>query len=347
MNLRNIVLAGLFLAPVSAMAGDLVLKLGTNNDPRIPITGLVTVNPASGDVIVDPVANSGVSGDGWCPTGGTSPTAPSFTTAFSANTSSLPVGGGSVSLSWATANTTGCTASSSPTVTGWNGAVGTSGPASISLTASGTYTFSLYCSGSGGNTSTYSRQVVVATSTTTSQCQARPAPTTLTRETVFMNTGVNNTPSNYNLPPSTVSLTTLDPVLGPFGGTVEKPNDDAYIPIDVNKYVALQFSTSSVTEGVTGRFIWEQPTSGGKVLTVMVSPCPGDFNYVVDAKCKVTRGYGSINWKVTSGSTTNCKLEPNTTYYLNAAFVSGDTYTTNTCDGGVSNCKWLISNQRF
>lgn len=349
MSIKKILLAAILAGPVSAIAGDLVLKLGTSNDPRIPITGLVTVNPSSGDVIVDPIANSGAANDGWCPSGGTSPTAPTFTTTFSASPTSLPVGGGSVTLTWATANATSCTASSSPSVSGWSGTVGTSGPSSVTLTASGTYTLSLYCSGSGGNTSNYSRQVVVATETAPNECTNRPHPTGLSRQTTFYNGGLNSHNANDDIAPGNVSVLYYTNVLGNFVGASQYANEDAYLPIDVAKFMALEFTTTGVADGTYGRISWEQPTSNGAPLTVMVSPCPGDFQFVTAAKCKVTLGYGNITWFVTNGTnpSSTCKLEPNKTYYVNAAFVESSDYVTNSCPSGKPSCNWFVSNQRL
>jgi hypothetical protein len=86
----------------SVSAGDLVMKLGTTQSPvyhRVPVTGNITVSPATGDIIVDPVANAGVANDGWCPAsggGGPTCTAPgTFTTQLAVSTASLPAGGGS------------------------------------------------------------------------------------------------------------------------------------------------------------------------------------------------------------------------------------------------------------
>ena len=350
MSIRKFLLAAILFSPVAAMAGDLVLKLGTTNDPRIPITGLVTVSPSSGDVIVDPVANSGSAGDGWCPAGsGGGTPAPTFTTAFAVDNASLPVGGGNVTLSWVAANATSCTASSSPSVAGWSGTVGTSGPTTFSLSTSGTYTFSIYCSGAGGNSATYSRQVVVATASTPNECSNRPAPTQLVRQANFFNGGIYSHNSNKDLPGGTVTLNTHDPVLGPFGYTYINEKEDAYIPVEVGKYLALEFSTAGLASGTYGRISWEQPTSNGSPLTVMISPCPGDFQYVTAAKCKATLGYGSLTWYVTSGTnpSTTCKLEPNKTYYVNAAFVQSTDYFSNSCTVGQPYCNWFVSHQRL
>lgn len=343
MRIKNFLLASILLAPVAAFAGDLVLKLGTTSDPRIPITGLVTINPSSGDVIVDPVASAGAAGDGWCPVG-TGGTPAATVSSFTVDNVSLPAGGGTVNLSWSSANATACTASSSPSVSGWSGSVLTSGTAAAVLSASGTYTFSLSCSGTGGNSPTSSRQVVVATSTTSGECTNRPAPPQLTKQTSFFNGSIYAHNANKDIASGTISLLTHDPVLGAFGTT-----NSAYIPIEVGKYIAMEFSTNGFTTGQYGKFSWEQPTSNGSSLSISISPCPGDFQYVTDAKCKGTLGYGALTWYVTTGSapSTTCKLLPNKTYYISAAFVQSSDYVTNSCSQGLSYCNWFLSTQRL
>lgn len=84
---------------------------------------------------------------------------PQFTGAFSASPNSLPAGGGSTSLSWATSNATACTATSNPPVTGWNGSQPSSSPSggtSVTFPANTgaspiSYTLELTCSNSSGS----------------------------------------------------------------------------------------------------------------------------------------------------------------------------------------------------
>ena len=348
MSIRKLLFASVMLAPAIALGGDLVLKLGTANDPRIPITGLVTVSPASGDVIVDPIANNGTAGDGWCPSGGGTGVIPTFTTPFSASPDSLASGGGQVTLTWAASNASNCTASSNPAVAGWSGTVAATGPTAVNLTTSGTYTFSLFCTGTGGNTATFSDQVTVQTGGgTPAACTGRPAPTGLTRGVEFVNSGVFYHNSNKDLPAGgAISLQTHDPVLSQFGTT-----ENAYIPIYQNQYVAMEFNSSSVPTGSIGTFEWEQPSQNGAPITVMISPCPGDFQWVVDGNCKTGNaiGYGAINWHVTSGAAQagTCKLLPNTTYYVNAAFVNPTAFTTSSCGQGNAYCIWFVSASRL
>ena len=97
-------LAGALLGLTSlAQAGDLVLNLGGSSTYRIPLSSStnISISPVTGDVTARPLNSAGTSGDGWCPAGGGGGTAPTFTSNLSATVVSLPVGGGSTSLTWA------------------------------------------------------------------------------------------------------------------------------------------------------------------------------------------------------------------------------------------------------
>lgn len=93
---------------------------------------------------------------------------PQFTSAFTANPTSLPAAGGSTSLTWATSNAVSCTASSNPAVSGWTGAQPTnsaSGGVDVALPANSgsapvSYTLELNCSNGSGST-TQSQVVTV------------------------------------------------------------------------------------------------------------------------------------------------------------------------------------------
>jgi hypothetical protein len=98
--------------------------------------------------------------------GGTSPTqfqtvsvgsvVPTATLSVSPSTITA---GGTVTLTWGSTNATGCTASNG--VSGWAGAKGYSGSQSFTISTAGTYAFSLYCSGLGGNSPTQTQTVIV------------------------------------------------------------------------------------------------------------------------------------------------------------------------------------------
>jgi hypothetical protein len=324
-------------------AGDLVLKLGTAQVPvyhRIPITGTVTISPTTGDVTVDPVAEAGTSLDGWCPAGGGGGTPAPVVSNFVATPSSLPAGGGSVQLTWSVTNSTGCSGTSSPTVAGWNGSVSTG--ATVNLTSSGTYTFSLSCTGAGGTSSTINRQVTVANTTTPTACTNRPPPTGLTRQGAMVNNPrfAENNEFNFNV---SIPLTGYSPILGAFPAA----GQSAYVFIDTDKYVAMEFSTTGVNNGVFGEVSWEQPATNGAPLWAMISECPGDFEFVTSPLCKSHGGASGLTWIVGVTNNWGCRLEPNKTYYLNAVYATTTSWTNTSCrnsDGApLSNCHWFIN----
>jgi hypothetical protein len=83
------------------------------------------------------------------------PAAP--TLSLSANTVGV---GGSVTLTWTSVNTTGCTASGS-----WSGSQSSNGSLVISPTAAGTNTYSLFCTNGAGNSTTASVMLTVTAQT--------------------------------------------------------------------------------------------------------------------------------------------------------------------------------------
>jgi hypothetical protein len=337
----------------SATAGDLVLKLGTAGNyryHRIPVTGSVTVSPATGDITVDPVADAGTSLDGWCPaSGGGGGSAPVFTQQLQASTTSLSSAGGSVTLSWTVSGQTGCTASSSG-VSGWNGGTVTS-PTALTLPANtGTsavnYSFGVTCSNGNGSTSGGTVSVSVAGTsggTGNPECSSRPAPVGITQQTTMTNYNLGGTLNQQNneFPlGGSINITGYVPLLGT---SFNQPNQVARLFLFPNNYAALSFSTTGVATGATGHVSWEQVASG--LFSAQISPCPGDFDWVVDANCKASGIASALTWKIGTKPQSNpgfyCYLDPNKTYYLNVVSSDNGTWTTNTC--GSTYCTWLVS----
>ncbi|HRG15612.1 MAG TPA: hypothetical protein PLB00_06435 [Pseudomonadota bacterium] len=337
----------------SATAGDLVLKLGTAGNyryHRIPVTGSVTVSPATGDITVDPVADAGTSLDGWCPaSGGGGGSAPVFTQQLQASTTSLSSAGGSVTLSWTVSGQTGCTASSSG-VSGWNGGTVTS-PTALTLPANtGTsavnYSFGVTCSNGNGSTSGGTVSVSVAGTsggTGNQECSSRPAPVGITQQTTMTNYNLGGTLNQQNneFPlGGSINITGYVPLLGT---SFNQPNQVARLFLFPNNYAALSFSTTGVATGATGHVSWEQVASG--LFSAQISPCPGDFDWVVDANCKASGIASALTWKIGTKPQSNpgfyCYLDPNKTYYLNVVSSDNGTWTTNTC--GSTYCTWLVS----
>lgn len=331
----------------SAIAGDLVLKLGTTGNfryHRIPVTGTVTVSPATGDITVDPVAETGSSNDGWCPTTGTGGPTPTFTTALAASTTSLPAGGGSVTLTWAASNATGCTASSTG-VTGWNGNAVTS-PTTVNLTTSGSYPFTVTCSNANGGTNSGPVTVVVAESggTANPECVTRPQTAGLTRQITMTNYNLGGTLNQQNGEfgiGSSINVTGYTPL---FGTTFNQANQVARVFIDSGKFVSMGFSTTGVATGATGKISWAQASQA--IFSVQISPCVGDFEWVVDPYCKASGvEIGGLGWKIGTKPASNplpvCYLTPGKTYYINSVATDDGSWTTTTCS--TAWCDWFVN----
>jgi hypothetical protein len=96
----------------------------------------------------------------------TPPTAPAATASFAQPASPTTINfGQSVTLQWTSADSTGCTASSSGTTGGtFTGSQSVTGTAVVVPTAPGTYTYTLNCTGMGGNVSVTTPAVTVSPS---------------------------------------------------------------------------------------------------------------------------------------------------------------------------------------
>ncbi|MBK6435980.1 MAG: hypothetical protein IPF83_09010 [Rhodanobacteraceae bacterium] len=302
------------------------------------------MSPATGDITVDPVADVGTFSDGWCPAGtGGGGSAPTFSMPLTASTNALPVGGGSVTLSWTVSGATGCTASSSG-VSGWNGNAVTS-PTVVSLTASGNYSFGVSCSNNDGSTSGGTVTVNVATQTTT-ECTNRPAPVGLTQQGSMVNYNLGGTLNQQNSEfplNSSINLSGYVPLMGT---SFNQPGQVARLFLDTGKYAAMSFTTSGANApvGATGGVSWAAASTA--VFSAQLSPCPGDFDWVTDANCKASGvETGGITWKIGTKPASNpgwyCYLDPNKTYYLSVVAADHQTWTTTTCAS--SYCTWLVS----
>ncbi len=328
----------------STQAGDLVLKLGTTGNfryHRVPVTGTVTISPSTGDVTIDPVAETGALGDGWCPAGTPVVGAPTFTTSLGASTSSLPVGGGAVTLTWVATNATGGCTSNAAGVSGWNGNAVTS-PTTINLSSSGTYSFSVTCTNTSASASASSGpvSVTVATPPPTTACTNRPSPAGLTRQTVMTNyfgTTQNSGIANG----AQVDVRNYAPLLG---SSFNHASQVARVFVDSGKFVAMQFSTTGLATGAVGGVDWEASGISQGVANVLVSGCPGDFEWSQDPSC-TAEGVGSgLVWKIGPKPTNFdgfCYLTANTTYYISVVFASAGNFGTTTCASGY--CDWLIA----
>lgn len=106
-----------------------------------------------------------------------------------------------------------------------------------------------------------------------------------------------------------------------------------------NFYIAWKFRVPTNTispnnyTDTTGAF---QFIPGPAFTLAAIAPCPGQFstdtNYPINPSCTVSGKGSDLTWKITTGSTAACKLEPGKTYYLNVIQATGTgTLTTPTC----------------
>ncbi|MBK8284737.1 MAG: hypothetical protein IPK97_07480 [Ahniella sp.] len=301
-------LAGALLGLSSlAQAGDLVLNLGGSSTYRIPLSSStnISISPVTGDVTARPLNTAGTSGDGWCPAGGGGGTAPSFTSNLSATIVSLPFGGGSTSLSWTVTGspTPTCTntGSSYPqgvtSVANWNSSLPLSSTGTtLSLTTSGTYTFAISCTNTGGTTN---RQVsvTVADQGGNPSCVGHEPPAGMSQMNSFVNNASTRAAGNQEWASGTTlntnrwkpdpvsppnSVAPLRSVIGRFG---YQTGDTALIPIPSSQYVAFEFNTAGAPSNRAGTVSWEQPGENAAPLFATISPCKGDPN-PDEAKCK-------------------------------------------------------------
>lgn len=344
MILCRSLLAGLFILCSSAatQAANLLLDLGNGNlvPYQISTARDVSIAPGTGNITLRLQASSGTAGDGWCPTTGGGPSAPTVT--FNVNTSSITTGG-QVTATWSTSNAVSCASTGSTlpgTVSNWTSVLPTSSTGLVmTLNTDGTYLFALSCTGAGGTT-TVTRQVSVSPPVSTTCTGVNPIAGTV-RKLSFVNSGAIRGEGNTELPNGgLISMTNYSPV---WGGTEAAPifpsrNGTGGVPLSGNEYAAMQFSTGASTATGTpwggadfGGLIWATAQqNGGGTAMVAISECPGDFTQRLPATfgCLAIGVGSSINFKIGSSSS-RCALQLNKTYYLNIGFF--DQTGANTC----------------
>jgi hypothetical protein len=102
-------------------------------------------------------------------------------TSISANPTSMVLPTNSTVLTWsATNNATSCTVPASPVTANWSGSKAPSGSQTISGLTAGTYTYSLFCANTGGNSATASVTVTVSNLSGPDLTAGTMTPTTAT-----------------------------------------------------------------------------------------------------------------------------------------------------------------------
>ncbi|MGD9584339.1 MAG: hypothetical protein AB7V26_11830 [Lysobacterales bacterium] len=364
-------LAGLGSGGVSAQS--LILKdpngntlaqypLSTSANPNCTVSG------PNNDILLWPQPVAGTSGDGWCPQGA-APTPPTFPGALTVTPAGITTGG-TASATWTSAGATSCTATATRggtafTVPGWTGSQPTSSPApslQFTLSTVGAYVFTISCTNTAGTAQSSSGTINVADPGT---CGAVVPIWGLTKQSTFI---VNHASQQGNAEftnGTSLDVTNYSPF---FGAQFPTRTGNGTIAIVAGKYVALQFNTGTVTSELYGvgppnpnrfgTFHWFPPQQNGGGALAAISTCPGEFTNLPVAsgdtngniECRVSGADVTMSWGVdpTGGNNGVCRLQPNTTYYLNVAYVDFTTGA-NTCfapePGGSSNpgsCHWFV-----
>lgn len=334
------------------------------NIPLLTSNGCVVVG--GGDIEVRPQPAEGTPGDGWCP-GTVVVNPPTFASGsggapLSVTPTSLPNGGGTVSATWASVSSVAqtCTGTvtldgTGTTVSGWSGsrAVSQTVPGlSFNLTSSGAYIFFITCTNSAGSTTSQSLTVTVAGDSI--GCAQGMGPSFgLTRQTSMTNTGFLQ--GNSEWPNGSVQVQQFSFIAGPWPARTQ----NGTIAIQPNKFVALEFNTGTVTQATYGGTV-SNPNRFGTIETsqaaanngqilMAVSTCPGDFEHLPNNNtlCRFSGGQGQWPWVVGMTDPFACRLEQNTVYYLNLAFVdfnsqmSSCTNPEPTTGSNANSCHWF------
>lgn len=222
---------------------------------------------------------------------------------------------GEVQLTWTSSEgASSCEATSNPSISGWTGTVSLGDGQTRTLTglAEGGYTFGLTCTNSAG-TSPAAEANATIFSSAPAECANRQPPAEWTRLTsgcrFVFGSGFQG------------DCTSWDAVFaGGFTevqGTTERIATNRLLP---KHYLALQFNTGDLAPTQVGSLSSDR--AGGMMefhrRIYSISTCPGDF----DRENAETGCYGELSaifglrWGGPE-STRSCKLEPNTTYFLN------------------------------
>jgi hypothetical protein len=336
--------ACLAVVTTDAGAANLLIKRadGSTATP-IPLTtsnGCTVV--ADGDIEVRPQAASGASNDGWCPEGAVQTP---LTVAVQVSPTSIN-SGGSVSLTWQTTGAVSCNGAATlngvgTTVTGWTGSrpLNQGAPGlSVSLT-NGTqeaqnYVFMLTCSAASGSPVTASSQTVTvnAGDIPPPGCSNVPPSFGLTRQSTMFNTGFMQ--GNGEWPNGPLAVTSYNVIANvPFPSR----QGNATMAVKNGQFIALEFNTGTVSIASYGAMPGNPglPNRSGALnvglsgeypgLHLMaISTCPGDFTHLPDNNsewCRSASPSATLNWTVSNVGNFTCKLQENTKYYLNIAFV--------------------------
>ncbi len=280
----------------------------------------ISIDPVSGDINITAGGLYTITKDGDPPPG------PQVTIDTLTAVPATIVEGESVVISWTTTNADSCTPSQG--AGGWDQetiALPDGSTAPLTIATAGTYTFRLDCENDTPDSTFRTVSVQVDPDV------GPPGPG-------------NICPDDFVAPLSgtTVSWQALLGFTWPEPGYAEK-----VIGIPTAGYLAVEFSTGDVTEEDGGIKTIPHVSTQGYRLGAL-SACPGDFTDHLPGGVSgwpCTRTWfdgGTLNWSTEEfPASWECKLEPNTTYYLNLTFTDGVSAESDECVSD-SSCRTIL-----
>ena len=238
-----------------------------------------------------------------------------------------PVAPGQIRIDWSSSPTaTDCVASSSPTVAGWDGSVGTGIDQETLLTglSTGSYNFALFCRNAAGDSPTEAVSATIASST---QCANRQPPSGWARLGDAGTSSCYWTGNSWAARDCTIWNSDIEGVEGisdtPFHAETGVSHRLAYAGRpDAHQYLAIELDTTGMSPTNTGRLQTSSSDTFAASVSgiVTISSCPGDFHkaeILQETGC-YARGVISLGLEYGGTSTSRtCKLESGRTYYLN------------------------------
>ena len=280
----------------------------------------VNLEPGGTDLFATGVTLSGTG----CGGGSGPPTPNNFPLTVSAN----PVTGTPFSVSWSVTGATSCTGSATlggtaVSLTGWTDVTTPTSPRSVTASTAGTYTLSLTCSNTSGSVTSQPAQVVVA------QGAGGNCPQLANGRTQATISDIHYLPEPPTHVRHGVDITQWDNIWGHID-----ENDDVTpwpgVPgasptistIGTNQYLGARFHVGAESSTLSGNYVDVSYGPGPPIDAAISTQC-GDFTSVVG--CVLTAPVQSqdqpfLHWRMTTGSSFWCQLQPNTDYYFNVQF---------------------------
>jgi hypothetical protein len=332
------------IAILAAQASAENLLLKRSDGSTITSIPLQTSNGCAvvgdGDIEVRPLSAEGAIGDGWCQDGDAPPPPRFFSgvggSPLSVTPISLPSGGGTVFATWTAVSATPMTCTGTATrdatgvsVPGWSGprAASQSAPGlAIAISEAGNYIFFITCTNATGSTTSSSLTVHVS-DIGANPCWGVSPDFGLIRQITMVNTDFLQ--GNSEHPNGPLPVRQFNVIAGPWPARTQ----NGTIAILPNRFVALEFNTGTVSQATYGGTV-NNPNRFGTIETAQasanngqvllaISKCPGSFQFLPQSNplCRFSGGQGVWPWGVGVFDPFACRLEENTTYYLNAAYV--------------------------